>query len=117
MIKLKKCPFCGGTAGFEKTKFFLPKTRVACPLCQATSDFFSEEDDAAEAWNARIPTLTEEQLYAITVAKAAIDCKLSTFVHCPSCPLAKEDQWGKYKCDQEELLFVMPIIDKLMEEQ
>lgn len=55
MQKLKPCPFCGATD--LKLKNFQHKKEtlygVECLDCSAAGAYFTDEDDAAYAWNMR----------------------------------------------------------------
>lgn len=64
--ELKPCPFCGCAATFVKHSAGMPGTQghdkwdaVACKHCRATVGAcdrrFRERDDAAKAWNLRVP--------------------------------------------------------------
>lgn len=54
-IKLKSCPFCGGTAGtiadgvFDEDNCFW----VKCWECGAATSIYESEKEAKEAWNRR----------------------------------------------------------------
>lgn len=57
MTELKPCPFCGGEAevcstGTYGIKFFY---RINCKrYCCIQVEFYSNKEDAAEAWNQRV---------------------------------------------------------------
>ena len=56
MNDLKKCPFCGGDAEIFSTGDCWEKTfyRIHCKnFCCTQIHFYSNENDAIEAWNKR----------------------------------------------------------------
>lgn len=60
MAKLKKCPFCGGTAHIMKMGF---PHWVYCEECGAKVQGRTfEEKDSVAAWNKRADEITEEQV-------------------------------------------------------
>lgn len=50
MEELKPCPFCGGEA-----KIFTPtiSTYIMCKECKASTNLYSQSEEAIEAWNRR----------------------------------------------------------------
>ena len=65
-IELKDCPMCGCKAGFVQHSAGMPGTMgyekwhaVACKYCRTTVGAcdrrFREKEDAADAWNRRVP--------------------------------------------------------------
>lgn len=57
-VKLKPCPFCGGTADYRQ--YMGGAVYVECRKCRTTSDVFNSTDfydlnciAASEAWNRR----------------------------------------------------------------
>lgn len=56
MIKLKKCPFCGGLAVIRKTISIKKCYAITCQNCGADVFFYNKERDQemmADAWNRR----------------------------------------------------------------
>jgi len=63
MTELKPCPFCGGDAELKEKEYATAGHKkwayVRCKVCEATSNYFSENlaycanEKAIEAWNRR----------------------------------------------------------------
>ena len=56
MEELKPCPFCGGEA-----KIFTPtiSTYIMCKECKASTNLYSQSEEAIEAWNRRANAAVE----------------------------------------------------------
>ena len=52
MEKLKHCPFCGGFGGISKN-IYGTHYCVRCCSCGCSTEYFSYQDEAVEAWNRR----------------------------------------------------------------
>ena len=68
MDKLKPCPFCGGEARLWHPKEYgITLGSVKCNSCGASTESFTDDDSAIEAWNTRsnwhTGTPQEEGLY------------------------------------------------------
>ena len=57
MVKLKKCPFCGGDV--EVRQYTSTLSFAQCTNCKATSNAFETEEEAAGAWNERCGLLRQ----------------------------------------------------------
>lgn len=57
MERLKRCPFCCGVARFGKTFVMQSEERhiVYCGKCWARTAGFDTQEEAAKAWNRRMP--------------------------------------------------------------
>lgn len=80
--ELKNCPFCGCKATFVKHSAGMPGTMghdrwdaVACKHCRATVGAcdrrFREKDDAAAAWNLRVPDARDARIAELEAARIA----------------------------------------------
>lgn len=94
--ELKDCPFCGCAATFVKhsagmkgTQGFDKWDAVACKHCRATIGAcdrrFREQDDAANAWNKRISTLSKD------MQRAALAASGGNAAPPDACPVAITD--------------------------
>ena len=78
--ELKPCPFCGGEAKLTDLTQ-APESWVECTECGARTRFFSNSEEAADAWNARqveseLLKKYEAALLEICFCCAAVDCSL-----------------------------------------
>ena len=48
--KLKRCPFCGGTANIAKGQI---EFWAYCPHCGAQTELYETDQEVAKAWNTR----------------------------------------------------------------
>lgn len=56
VIKLRKCPFCGGEAivkNYSTFKMDYDDYRVCCSKCGAVTSGLMTKDEAVETWNTR----------------------------------------------------------------
>lgn len=53
MITLKPCPFCGGSAEFERTGNHRHSCIVACTNCGCRHESGDEDEHSGESWNRR----------------------------------------------------------------
>lgn len=71
MTELKPCPFCGGEARLWHPKEYdITLGSVKCNSCGASTESFTDDDSAIEAWNKRpnpwhTGTPTEEGWYLL----------------------------------------------------
>jgi len=70
MTELKRCPFCGGEARLWHPKEYgITLGSVKCNSCGASTESFTDDDSAIEAWNKRsnwhTGTPTEEGWYLV----------------------------------------------------
>lgn len=74
-MELEKCPFCGGEAGFRKSKDSTVWSwwKVACNDCLCGTDYYASQAAAAEVWNRRpeppSAPLTPEELRNLALKK------------------------------------------------
>jgi len=54
-MELKKCPFCGGEAGFQKSKDsnLWSWWKAACSDCLCGTDYYASKSAAKKVWNRR----------------------------------------------------------------
>lgn len=74
-IKLKSCPFCGGTELYYSAGRFYA---VECADCGAkVVGAFRTEEEAVEAWNTRFDPFTEQEIDFIekAISMAILDCE------------------------------------------
>ena len=57
MTELRKCPFCGGEASIYVA--YDDGYYVCCDECGCGLPVYNTEQEAIEAWNKRVPQLTE----------------------------------------------------------
>ena len=53
MIRLRRCPFCGGTAIFVAEGAIRDYVHVSCGRCGARTSSEYTEEEAAKNWNCR----------------------------------------------------------------
>ena len=59
MLKLKECPFCGGSARLVHKDNCNWQFYVYCATCYACTSVYDEPEHAQKAWNKRVPQRTE----------------------------------------------------------
>lgn len=73
-VKLKSCPFCGGSAAHYCTDDRKPVHYVACTRCGMSGICGNSDNKAAEHWNTRAaPTFTQGDV--LRVANAIIKAR------------------------------------------